>query len=62
MVWNPAQEDAIMRSLLALLILAAAFAVGACSNNGSSTSPSVNPVDNPPVSSPVTSPEASPSA
>jgi hypothetical protein len=53
-----------MRPLLALLILAATLAVGACSN-GSSTSPGLettSPVTSPDTSSPVTSPEISPEA
>ena len=55
-----------MRPLLALLILAATLAVGACSTSSSSTAPgleSTSPVvTSPDTSSPVTSPEASPSA
>ena len=59
-----------MKSLLALLILAAALFVGACNTNTSgSGAPTVNPVSSPvtspatsPETSPMTSPEASPSA
>jgi hypothetical protein len=59
-----------LRSLLALLILAAALAVGACnSDGGGSPSPTLNPVptqvtspDVSPDMSPETSPAASPSA
>jgi hypothetical protein len=62
---NP-EEDAPMKSLLALLILAAALFVGACnSTTGGTTAPTVNPVTSPETSpelSPVMSPEASPSA
>jgi hypothetical protein len=51
-----------MKSLLALLILAAALFVGACnSSSGGTALPSLNPVDSP-VTSPELSPEASPSA
>jgi hypothetical protein len=53
-----------VRSLLALLILAAAFAVGACSNSGSSPTTTIAPlpsVETSPATSPETSPEASPS-
>jgi len=59
-----------MRPLLALLILAASLAVGACSNTSSSTAPGLestppvvtSPDTSSPVTSPETSPEASPSA
>jgi len=50
-----------MRSLLALLILAATFAVGACSNSSSSPSSSSAPAPSVETSLPATSPEASPS-
>jgi hypothetical protein len=50
-----------MKSLLALLILAAALFVGACNDNSGSTAPTVNPVTSPELS-PEMSPEASPSA
>ncbi len=54
-----------MRPLLALLILAATLAVGACST-GSSTSPGLEStppvVTSPDTSSPVTSPDVSPEA
>jgi len=48
-----------MRSLLALLILAAAFAVGACSNSSSSPSTSAAPLPSVETSLPATSPEVS---
>jgi Spy/CpxP family protein refolding chaperone len=48
-----------MKSVLALLVLAAALFVGACNN---STGATTAPASNPPVSSPVTSPEMSPEA
>lgn len=55
-----------MKSLLALLILAAALFVGACNNGtGGSNAPTLNPVQSPVISpefSPEMSPEASPSA
>ena len=55
-----------MRPLLALLILAATLAVGACSTSSSSTAPGLEStppvVTSPDTSSPVTSPEAVPSA
>ncbi len=55
-----------MKSLLALLILAAALFVGACNNTSGSAAPTVNaPVTSPEISpelSPEMSPEASPSA
>lgn len=55
-----------MKSLLALLILAAALFVGACNNGSGGTAlPTLNPVDSPvtsPELSPELSPEASPSA
>src|SRR4029079_11015999 len=44
-----------MKSLLALLILAAALFVGACNNTSGTAAPSVNA----PVTSPETSPELS---
>ncbi len=61
-VLTPTQaEDAHMKSLLALLILAAALFVGACNNStGGTTAPTTNPVSSP-VTSPEMSPEASPS-
>ena len=67
MVLNPnPEEDAPMKSVLALLILAAALFVGACNNSSGSAAPSVNaPVTSPETSpelSPEMSPEASPSA
>jgi hypothetical protein len=47
-----------MKSLLALLIVAAALFVGACNtNSGGSGTPTLNP-----VVSPVTSPESVPTA
>ena len=57
------QEDITVRSLLALLILAAAFAVGACSNSGSSPTTTVAPLPSVETSpaAPETSPAASPS-
>jgi len=49
-----------MKSLLALLILAAALAVGACNTNPSESAvPTLNPVPST-VTSPGTSPELSP--
>ncbi len=55
-----------MKSVLALLILAAALFVGACNNTSGTAAPSVNaPVTSPETSpelSPEMSPEASPSA
>jgi len=46
-----------------MLIVAAAFAVGACNNSGGSPSPSLNTLPTtPPVTSPETSPSASPEA
>ena len=48
-------EDAPLRSLLALLILASALAVGACNSSSSSSSPNAAPSD-----APVTSPELEP--
>jgi hypothetical protein len=59
------EEDPRMKSLFALLILAAALFVGACNNTSGSAAPTVNPVTSPETSpelSPVMSPEASPSA
>lgn len=61
-----------MKPVLALLVLAAALAVGACTNpSGGSGTPTLNPVTSPdpggsspatsPETSPVASPEASPS-
>ncbi len=51
-----------MKSLLALLILAAALFVGACQTNpGGSAVPTLNPVTSPELS-PEVSPAASPSA
>ena len=53
-----------MKSLLALLVLAAALAVGACNSTTSSGAPTTNPASSPvtsPELSPATSPEASPS-
>ena len=52
-----------MRLLLALLILAATLAVGACSNSSSSPSESIAPLPSTLESAPqAVSPEASPSA
>ncbi len=54
-----------MKSLVAILILGAAFLVGACNNSTSSTAPSFAPVpttDTTQSISPDVSPEASPSS
>jgi hypothetical protein len=52
-----------MKSVLALLVLAAALFVGACnSGTGGTTAPSVNAPVTSPETSPEMSPEASPSA
>jgi hypothetical protein len=52
-----------MRSLFALLILAAALFVGACTNTntGGSAAPTLNPLPSTEIS-PATSPELSPAA
>jgi hypothetical protein len=54
-----------MKSLLALLILGAALAVGACNSPATSGVPTTNPVVTPvttPASSPATSPDVTVSA
>jgi hypothetical protein len=59
-----------MKPLFAVLIVAAALFIGACTNTtGGSGAPTVNPISSPvtspatsPETSPMTSPEASPSA
>jgi hypothetical protein len=56
-----------MKSLFAVLVIAAALFVGACNtNSGASGAPTVKPITSPlttsPETSPMTSPEASPSA
>jgi hypothetical protein len=54
-----------VRSLFALLILAATLALGACNSPSSSGAPTTNPDGVPttaPATTPPTSPEASPSA
>jgi hypothetical protein len=54
-----------MKSLLALAILAAALAVGACNSPAASGLPTINPVVTPattPATSPATSPDVTVSA